>query len=1661
MQEEEGSKPFDLERGPLFRAGVIRLGAEEHVLVLTMHHVVTDGWSMGIVMREFSVLYEAYAAGQESPLEEPELQYGDYAVWQREWMRGEVLEKELGYWKEALAGVKALELPWDRRRPAVPSFCGGVVGFEVGTALVERLSELGREQGATLFMVLLAGIQVLLARWSGEQDIVVGTPIAGRTHQRTEELVGFFVNMLALRTDVSGGPGFREVVKRVKEVTLSAYGHQDVPFEKVVEAAQPERDLSRQPIFQVDFTYQNMAAEGLELSGLQVKPEGIRHRSAKYDLSFLVEPSGGGLRGWIEYSTDVFERGTVERVGERLLRLLEGAVREPEKSIEELELLGEDERRLVVEEWNRTGREYPGKCVHELFEEQARRTPEAVAVEQGEERLSYGELEARSNQLARHLVSMGVGPEVVVGLCVERNVEMVVGILGILKAGGVYLPLDPSYPAERLSYMLGDAQARVIVTQTAVEDSLPAYWARVVRLDEDWAEIGKRSPEALESGANAENLAYVMYTSGSTGTPKGVGVVHRNIVRLIDPVAIHPQDVVLQLAPVTFDASTFEIWGTLLHGAKLVVAGEKSDLAELPQLIQSKGVSVLWLTAGLFHQMVDDRVAGLAGVRMLLAGGDVLSVSHVRRVLKEVEGSLVINGYGPTECTTFSTWQEVKSLGEDAATVPIGVPLANTQTYVLDERGEAAAIGVAGELYIGGAGVARGYVGRGGQTGDRFVPHPHAAGERVYRTGDLVRWNERGELEFLGRLDDQVKIRGYRIELGEIETVLREHAGVREAVVVAREDVPGEKRLVGYVVGMEGEGPASGELREYLRQQMPEYMVPSAIVSLERLPLTANGKVDRKALPAPEGRPEGMGYEAPRTPVEEALAEIWAQVLHVDRIGIRDDFFEMGGDSIRALHVQAEAQKRGYEFSLKDLFARKQIGALAEVTGVGAGRREPVAPMSLLSAGDRARVERAGYEDAYPLTLLQAGLVFHNLWDRGSATYHDVITQEVAARLEDKAFIEAVEQVVERHAILRTTIHLGEYEEPLQCVHRDMRAWVEVEDWSGLGAEEQRERLREWVKEESRREFDLARGPLVKFYGYRLGAEAFQFAISIHHAIIDGWSVAALCAEIYEEYLGRLGGESGSRRRPLGMHYRDYVAQEREALQDRAHEAYWEGVVERLEPAPLWRLEREENAGESEASETLICELRAELVQGIGEFARQAGVPVKSVLFGAHLNALRALMGGRAVQTGLVMHARPEGMDAEKVIGLFLNTVPIRFESGGGNWQELVRQAEKAEQEALAHRTYPVVEIYRRHGGKELQDVIFSYMNFHVVSALRERLRITSREGAYQTNFPMTVSVELDARGGSGGLMSISYQVGRVSRRQAEAFRELYVGSLREMVERPEEAYEGYALLPEQDARQLEEWNRTEREYPVRCVHELFEEQARRTPEAEAVVCDEQRLSYGELNRRSNQLARHLGSMGVGPDEVVGLCVERGVEMMVGILGILKAGGAYLPLDANYPAERLSYMLADAAPKVVVTQYSLRRSVPRSFRGSVICLDQDWEAIGRQSAEALESGANAENLAYVMYTSGSTGTPKGVGVVHRNIVRLIHPVSIHSQDVVLQLAPVTFDASTFEIWGALLHGAELVVSGEKADLAELPAVHPKQRSECAVADGGPVPPDGG
>jgi amino acid adenylation domain-containing protein/FkbM family methyltransferase len=838
-------QPFDLAQGPLFRAHLLRLSGEEHVALVVMHHIVSDGWSVGVLIREIGALYEVYVADRPSPLAALSVQYADYALWQRGWLQGEVLERQVAYWKEQLAGAPAaLALPTDRPRPAVPSYRGARLTIEFAKDLTAQLHGLARDAGATLFMVVLAAFNVVLWRWSGQTDVVVGSPIAGRTHREIEGLIGFFVNTLALRTQLRGKLGFKELLQQVKETVLGAYAHQDLPFEKLVEELRAVRDLSRQPMFQVLLALQNVPQETLTLPGLKLSRLGGEATTTKFELSLFIHGTASGLHGWFEYATELFDGSTIERLARHLRVLLEGIVADPAARIGDLRLLAESERRQLLVEWNDTAAAYPkDRCVHELFAEQAARSPDAVAVIFEDQQLSYRELDRRSNQLAHYLRGLGVGPEVVVGLCVERSLEMVVGLLGILKAGGAYLPLDPSYPNERLAYMLADARAPVVVTQAGLGYRLPEHRGRVVRLDADWEEIAVHPATALLSGSQTDNVAYVIYTSGSTGRPKGVmncqGALVNRLSWMQSAYGLDGSDRVLQKTPFTFDVSVWEFLWPLLVGATLVVArpeGHK-DPAYLVELIDSAGITTLHFVPSMLQAFLGAVEVGMCRrVRRIFCSGEVLSRQHQDGFYRCFDCELH-NLYGPTEAAIDVTYWACR-IDDEACSVPIGRPISNTQVYVLDGALELVPLGVWGELYIGGAGLARGYVGRAGLTADRFVPSPFGDGDRLYRTGDLARWRSDGELEYLGRVDHQVKVRGYRIELGEIETALVEHPAVGQAVVLVREDAPGDKRLVAYVVPSRQEGATLMQLlrmkRDQMLDEMSQYVLPDGQLILQK-----------------------------------------------------------------------------------------------------------------------------------------------------------------------------------------------------------------------------------------------------------------------------------------------------------------------------------------------------------------------------------------------------------------------------------------------------------------------------------------------------------------------------------------------------------------------------------------------------------------------------------------------------------------------------------------------------------------------------------------------------------------------------------------------------------------------------------------------------------
>ncbi|MEA2693436.1 MAG: hypothetical protein QOJ16_2823, partial [Acidobacteriota bacterium] len=1110
----EARRPFDLAAGPLLRAALLLVAAKEQVILFTLHHIISDGWSMGILVREVSALYQTFREGRPSPLPPLPVQYADYAVWQRQWLSGAVLAAEIDYWRQALAGLAPLDLPADHPQLPRRSVRGAVHRFTLGRELSENLVRLSRAQGATLFMTLLAGLAALLSRWASAEDLAVGTPIANRTRREIEGLIGFFVNTLVVRCDLSGDPGFGQLLGRVRQTTLAAYSHQDLPFEKVVEVLAPERDAGRTPLFQVLFTLQNMPRKTIELPGLLLAGMELEWESAKFDLSLSLTETADGLVGGWSYSKDLFEAATVVLLTERLASLLEGSATDPERRLSELPLLGAAESQQLLE-WSGGAATYPREAtIHGLFAEQARAAPDAVAVVAGVESLSYGELARRAVFLARHLRSLGVGPEVAVGVFLERSAALVTALLAILEAGGAYVPLDPSYPLERLAFLLGDTAAPVVVTDERLRGGLPATDAAVLCLgDERMTGEVSPGPEIFATG-----LAYVMYTSGSTGLPKGVAVPHRAVVRLVretDYARLGPADRVAHLANTAFDAATFEVWGALANGGTLVIVERETVLSpeRFAGYLAERELTALFLTTALFNQMAQAPGEGPGAFRSathLLFGGEAVDAASVRRVLAAGPPARLVHVYGPTENTTFSTWFRVQSLAAGAATVPIGGAVANSTVHVLDSAGNPTPAVVPGELYVGGDGLARGYLGRPDLTAERFVPHPFGgAGERLYRTGDLVRWSRSGAIEFVGRIDIQVKIRGFRIEPGEIETALGRHPAVEQAVVVVLGEAGGDRRLAAYVVAREGEEPLSGPaLRAFLGERLPAYMIPAAFVLLAALPLTPNGKVDRRALarldPRAESGAEGA-YVAPRTPVEELVSGIWSEVLAIEQVGAEDDFFGLGGHSLLATRVISRVRQAfGIDLALRSLFEATTVAAFAqEVESALAARTGPgrQAPPLLPARRDRA----------LPLSFAQERLWLIDQLQPGSAAYNMPAALRLRGELDLSALAATFAELDRRHESLRTTFRaVGG--EPVQEIHPAAPKPLRRVDLSGLSAARREGEARRLARDEARRPFYLVTGPLLRLTLVHLHGEPGEHLVLLtqHHIVSDGWSMGVL-----------------------------------------------------------------------------------------------------------------------------------------------------------------------------------------------------------------------------------------------------------------------------------------------------------------------------------------------------------------------------------------------------------------------------------------------------------------------------------------------------------------------------------------------------------------------
>ncbi|MBW4630463.1 MAG: amino acid adenylation domain-containing protein [Iphinoe sp. HA4291-MV1] len=1639
LTQLHAQQPFDLANESLFRATLVVLSDTEHILLICMHHIVSDGWSMGVFVQELTVLYNAYSQGQPLPLAPLPIQYADFAVWQRQWLSGSVLQTQLTYWQQQLADAPALlSLPTDRPRPSVQTFTGGHLSFEVSCELTAALTQLSQQQGCTLFMTLLAAFDVLLCRYTNTSDILVGTPIANRNQSEIEGLIGFFVNTLVMRTDVSGNPSFGELLNRVRDMAIDAYAHQDLPFEMLVEALQPERSLSHTPLFQVMFVLQNAPMSVVEPTGLSVSLLPVESTTAKFDLTLSMQNTASGLVGVWEYNTDLFDSSTIERMAGQFQTLLSGIVANPIGQISQLPLLTEPEQQQLLIEWNDTTVDYPtDKCIHFLFESQVERTPNAVALVYENQQLTYDELNCRANQLAHYLQSLGVGPEVLVGICVERSLDMVVGLLGILKAGGAYVPLDPEYPTERLSFMLEDAAVSVLLTQQHLVERLPQHEAQLVCLDSDAQLISQSPQDNFITAVQATNLAYVIYTSGSTGVPKGVEVVHRGVNRLlfgVDYAHLDATQRFLQMAPISFDASTFEIWGALLHGARCVLyPGNIPTSKELCHEIHKHGITTLWLTAALFNSIIDDASQTLSGIEQLLIGGEALSVAHVQRASETLPSTQIINGYGPTESTTFTCCHPIgRPLETIIQSIPIGRPIANTQVYILDSHLQPVPIGVPGELHIGGAGLARGYLNRPELTTEKFIPNPfdnskfQIPNSKLYKTGDLARYLPDGNIEYLGRIDNQVKIRGFRIELGEIEAVLSQHPSVHSVVVTATVDTPAEQRLVAYIVPQNQSAPTISELRQFLKTKLPNYMVPQAIVMLESLPLTPNGKVDRRALPTPELNRELLDkFVAPRTRIEEMLAHIWASVLKVEQVGIHDNFFELGGHSLLATQVISRLQEAfGTSLPLRCLFESPTIAQLSEVISselqTGSGLTVPaILPVSR--------------DTDIPLSWAQERLWFMHHLEGESGAYTIPLAVRLVGNLNIKALEQALGEMVQRHEVLRTRFEIKD-NKPVQAIAPNITITLPVVDLQNVP--DLWKQVKQLAKKEAYKPFDLANGPVLRVMLWQVSQQEYVLLLAIHHIAADGWSVSVLTRDLSAYYRAILTGSSVVLPE-LSVQYADFAVWQRQWLTTQVLErqlSYWKQQLTGAPPLLELPTDRPRPAIQTFQGSTERFQLDGKLTQQITKLSQES----ESTLFMTLLAGFVVLLSRYSGQTDLVIGcpiANRNRREIEPLIGFFVNTLALRFDfSKEATFEALLKQVRQVTQDAYDHQDLPFdmlveqLQLERNLDRNPLVQVMFALQNAPSSPLDLPGLRVEQMFWGLDT---VRFDLEVHFWEVPQGLEGVCYYNtdlfdAATIARMMKHFQTL----LAAIVTNPEQPVALLPLLTQRERHQLlVEWNSTQADYPQnKCIHQLFEEQVERTPNAVALVYENQQLTYYELNCRANQLAHYLRSLGVGADVLVGICVERSLDMVVGLLGILKAGGAYVPLDPEYPQQRLSFMLEDAAVSVLLTQQHLVERLAE-YKAQFVCLDTDWQVISQLSEENPIIGVQATNLAYVIYTSGSTGAPKGVLIAHTGLLNLVfwhqRTFEITPLDKATQLAGTAFDAAVWELWSNLTAGASI------------------------------------
>nr|WP_043274198.1 non-ribosomal peptide synthetase [Pseudomonas sp. CHM02] len=1675
LVQAEIAKPFDLLQGPLLRVKLLQLAPDEHVLVLVQHHIVSDGWSMQVMVDELVQSYVAYSQGHDLRLPDLSIQYPDYALWQRSWMEAGEKERQLGYWCAQLGGEQpVLELPLDHPRPAVQSYRGARLDMSLDAALVTGLKTLAQREGVTLFMLLLASFQTLLYRYSGQSDIRVGVPIANRNRAETERLIGFFVNTQVLKADIDGQMTFSQLLAQVKQRALEAQSHQDLPFEQLVEALQPERSLSHNPLFQVMFNHQ---AEGRgprgvqQLPGLGVEALEWDSQSAQFDLSLDTQESPEGIWASLSYATDLFEAATVRRMAGHWQMLLRAVVGRVGNRIAQLGMLVDDEQRRLLQDWNSSATAFEDVVgVHGLFQAQVRQRPDAIALCLDNQSISYAELNRLANRLAHHLIDQGIGPEVLVGVAVERSFDMVVSLLAVLKAGGAYVPLDPQYPRERLLHMLEDSGVRLVLTQAHVAMPLPEGMATVDLADARLALCPESDPQVAVA---AQNLAYVIYTSGSTGKPKGVAINHAALTEFSSIAAGYSQltaeDRVLQFATLNFDGFVEQLYPALTHGATVVLRGpELWDSARLYDEIIAQGITLADLPTAYWNLFLLDCLAAgprsYGALRQIHIGGEAMPLDGPAQWLKAGLGHVrLLNTYGPTEATVVSSVLDCTSGTETigATASPIGRSLPGRALYVLDRDLNLAPLSAVGELYIGSrCGLARAYLNRAVLTAERFVPDPFGEpGERLYRTGDLARYRADGVIEYVGRVDHQVKIRGFRIELGEIEALLLAQDGVREALVLAADN-----QLVAYLVCERHDVEL---LKSILREQLPDYMVPAHLILLERMPLNPNGKLDRQALPKPAASQSQQVWVAPVTELEQQVAAVWTDILGAERVGLADHFFEMGGHSLLAMQVVSRLRHvLGREVPLKLVFEQPRLeGFATALQALEVHEGEQVPPLLAI-----------GREQPLPLSYAQERQWF--LWqlDPSSAAYHIPSALRLKGALDISALQRSFDALVARHESLRTCVQ----EQPsgaLQVIRPDAALPIRLDPIAEADLQEQ-------VEAEIARPFDLQQGPLLRVTLLRLAEDDHVLVLVQHHIVSDGWSMQVMVEELVKLYAAFSQGQA-PQLPDMPIQYADYAVWQRawmEAGEKARQLDYWRDLLGGEQPVLELPFDHQRPAQQSHRGARLDVPLPIALAAELKALAQAQGVTLFMLLLASFQILLHRYSGQQDIRVGVPI-ANRNRVETERLIGFFVNTQVLKAEIDEQTTvAQLLAQVKQRALDAQSHQDLPFEQLVealqpeRSLSLNPLFQVMFNHQAEGRPGDEPPSLASLRIEGLAWDRRTAHFDLDLDVQEGADGLWaSLGYATDLFEASTIERMARHWQNLLQAMVADQQQPISQLNLLGQDEQQHiLQLWNQTDAGFSAeRLVHERVADRARETPDAVAVKFDAQTLTYGELDRQANRLAHALIARGVGPEVRVAIAMPRSAEIMVAFLAVMKAGGVYVPLDIEYPRDRLLYMMQDSRAQLLLTHTSALQQLPIPDGLDSLAIDRTEEWAG-YSDTAPDVKLDGDNLAYVIYTSGSTGMPKGVAVSHGPLVAHIVATGERYEtspaDCELHFMSFAFDGSHEGWMHPLINGASVLIRDDSLWLPEytyqqmhrhnvtmavFPPVYLQQLAEHAERDGNP------